>query len=76
MVCVSKPKKQQENTAVNILQNFATESRYDSLLTQQNTQVMITSRSLYKLIKQKQGLQDTPVCLALIYLYQQKSREK
>lgn len=51
MVCVSKPKKQQENTAVNILQNFATESRYDSLLTQQNTQVMITSRSLYKLIK-------------------------
>lgn len=73
MVCVSKPKKQQENTAVNILQNFATESRYDSLLTQQ---VMITSRSLYKLIKQKQGLQDTPVCLAQIYLYQQKSREK
>lgn len=76
MVCVSKPKKQQENTAVNILQNFATESWYDSLLTQQNTQVMITSRSLYKLIKQKQGLQDTPVCLAQIYLYQQKSREK
>lgn len=76
MVCVSKPKKQQENTAVNILQNFATESQYDSLLTQQNTQVMITSRSLYKLIKQKQGLQDTPVCLAQIYLYQQKSREK
>lgn len=73
MVCVSKPKKQQENTVVNILQNFATESRYDSLLTQQ---VMITSRSLYKLIKQKQGLQDTPVCLAQIYLYQQKSREK
>ncbi|XP_005915889.1 tetratricopeptide repeat protein 12 [Haplochromis burtoni] len=28
MVCVSKPKKQQENTAVNILQNFATESRF------------------------------------------------
>ncbi|XP_005720901.1 tetratricopeptide repeat protein 12 [Pundamilia nyererei] len=28
MVCVSKPKKEQENTAVNILQNFATESRF------------------------------------------------
>uniref|UniRef100_A0A669E095 Tetratricopeptide repeat domain 12 n=1 Tax=Oreochromis niloticus TaxID=8128 RepID=A0A669E095_ORENI len=28
MVCVSKPKKQQENTAVSILQNFATESRF------------------------------------------------
>ncbi|XP_006795503.1 tetratricopeptide repeat protein 12 [Neolamprologus brichardi] len=28
MVCISKPKKQLENTAVNILQNFATESRF------------------------------------------------
>ncbi|KAL3991953.1 endoplasmic reticulum chaperone BiP [Sarotherodon galilaeus] len=28
MVCVSKPKKQQENTAVSILQNFATERRF------------------------------------------------
>ncbi|XP_030600535.1 tetratricopeptide repeat protein 12 isoform X2 [Archocentrus centrarchus] len=28
MVCISKPKKQQENTAVNILEYFATESRF------------------------------------------------